>query len=110
MKAHLDREAPDRSAGKEGGHTIYDPPNASRFLQGITEKTLANWRCEGNGPKFVKIGGKVAYFEKDLIAFLESRRFSSTSDYAARSTKRKRKKRPASESSTPSVATAETGA
>ena len=27
----------------------------------VTEKTLANWRCSGDGPRYIKIGGKVAY-------------------------------------------------
>ena len=32
-----------------------------RWLGLVTEKTLANWRCVGDGPRYTKIGGKVAY-------------------------------------------------
>lgn len=50
---------------------------------GIQPKTLANWRCRGRGPAFVKIGGHVRYRPQDLKAFLDSRVFSSTSDFSA---------------------------
>lgn len=49
---------------------------------GIQPKTLANWRCSGRGPAFVKIGGHVRYRPQDLKTFLDSRVFASTSDYA----------------------------
>jgi hypothetical protein len=91
MKVHTATEdRPERLSGQESGLIVHDPPSAGRFLQDTSVKTLANWRCDGIGPPFIKIGGKVAYFEKDLIAFLESRRFSSTTDYTVRATKRKK--------------------
>ena len=52
-------------------------------LCGIKPKTLANWRCTGVGPAFVKVGHHIRYRPQDLQAFLDSRVFKSTSDYSA---------------------------
>lgn len=42
---------------------------------GIPEKTLANWRCQGNGPKYLKLGGKhVRYDWADVNAWLDGQR------------------------------------
>ena len=35
--------------------------------------TLAHWRSEGRGPKFIKLGSKVAYRGRDLNEWLASR-------------------------------------
>lgn len=42
-------------------------------------QTRARWRCEGQGPAFVKLGRRVAYLGRDLISYVERRRVSSTS-------------------------------
>jgi predicted site-specific integrase-resolvase len=36
------------------------PQEAARFL-GFSAKTLANWRYEGKGPKWVRRGGRIFY-------------------------------------------------
>jgi predicted DNA-binding transcriptional regulator AlpA len=37
----------------------------------ISEKTLANWRCDGNkGPTFIKIGGRVFYVAVEVDAWI----------------------------------------
>lgn len=42
-------------------------PRDVSISYGISEGTLANWRCHRVGPKFYKLGGrKIAYFSKDL--------------------------------------------
>jgi hypothetical protein len=88
MKAHLlKEERPDASSDQEGGPIIYGTEQAAKFLNGIKPKTLDNWRHRGCGPAYIKIGARIGYLEKDLIAFLERRRFTSTSDYAARRAK-----------------------
>lgn len=55
-------------------------------LLGITPNTLKFWRHKGRGPTFVKFGDSpragVAYDEADVIAWRESRKFSSTSAYS----------------------------
>jgi hypothetical protein len=63
----------------------YLPPEAaSRVLGGIAVQTLARWRCEGTGPKFCKVGRRVVYSVEDLAAWVASRKFSSTSESAAK--------------------------
>jgi len=34
---------------------------ADRYNNAITVRTLANWRSIGQGPDYIKIGGKVMY-------------------------------------------------
>ena len=41
-----------------------DPKNASTYC-GLSVKTLAMKRCNGTGPKFVKLG-RIFYFREDL--------------------------------------------
>lgn len=48
---------------------------------GLSVSTLAKMRVRGDGPVFVKLGGKkVAYSESDLTAWINANRRSSTSD------------------------------
>ena len=35
--------------------------------------TMAHWRCEGRGPRFIKIGPRVAYRGRDLNDWLAAR-------------------------------------
>jgi hypothetical protein len=46
-----------------------DSKNASLYL-GLSEKTLAMMRCQGNGPAFIK-RGRIFYFRDDLDAWLQ---------------------------------------
>ncbi len=48
-------------------------------LIGISRNTLRKWRWEGKGPKFVKLGARVAYRLEDIEAYTGSRVCSSTS-------------------------------
>jgi hypothetical protein len=52
-------------------------------LLGTKPKTLANWRCQGGGPAFLKIGRLVKYDPDDLFAWREARRVASTSQPVA---------------------------
>ena len=38
-----------------------------------TASTRAHWRCQGEGPAFVKLGSRVAYRGRDLNEWIESR-------------------------------------
>ena len=38
----------------------------------VPYSTMAHWRCEGRGPRFVKIGWRVAYRGRDLNAWLDA--------------------------------------
>lgn len=53
-----------------------DVKNAATYI-GLSEKTLAMMRCEGSGPKFIKLG-RIFYFREDLDAWIRSGRVSST--------------------------------
>ena len=46
----------------------------------IAEGTLANWRVQGRGPAFVRVGGKICYRDEDIDAFIERGVCRSTSD------------------------------
>ena len=56
-------------------------------MLGITPGTLKFWRHKGRGPRFVKLSNTpqsgVAYDEADVRAFIESRKFASTSAYSS---------------------------
>ena len=53
---------------------------------GIAPVTLRIWRVHGKGPRFVKLGDNkrsgVMYYEGDVLAWLEERKFASTSAYS----------------------------
>jgi predicted DNA-binding transcriptional regulator AlpA len=51
---------------------ILRPPAAAKYL-GNAEQTLARWRHEGVGPRFVKIGRLVGYRKSDLERWIASR-------------------------------------
>jgi predicted site-specific integrase-resolvase len=54
-----------------------DPNTLAKFLQ-ILPETLGNWRSQGKGPAFIKVGGKVMYSDEDVSAWLASRRRTRT--------------------------------
>lgn len=58
------------------------PGNAAVVL-GISEKTLANWRCNGAGPPFLKLPGRrgsVRYPLSTLLSWRNEHMRVSTSD------------------------------
>ena len=57
-----------------------DTPQAARILQ-MSERTLEKWRVTGGGPVYRKFGRRVLYADSDLLAWIESARKNSTSDY-----------------------------
>ena len=46
----------------------------------LAEGTLANWRVQGKGPTFVRLGGKICYRDEDIDAFIEGGVCRSTSE------------------------------
>lgn len=38
---------------------------------GVPVGTLANWRCDGRGPRYLKVGRHVRYRVEDLEAWLD---------------------------------------
>ena len=53
-----------------------DTKNAATYC-GLSTKTLAMWRSQGTGPKFLKLG-KVFYYREDLDAWLKRGVVNST--------------------------------
>ena len=62
----------DRTMMLSPGHT------AGRL--GVRESTLANWRWNGRGPRYCKVGSRIMYREIDLADWLETQVRQSTSD------------------------------
>jgi predicted DNA-binding transcriptional regulator AlpA len=58
--------------------TLLDTPRLAREL-GVGSSTLEKWRLKGSGPRFIRLGGKVAYDAKDVEAWLEAQKAESTS-------------------------------
>lgn len=49
----------------------------------VSEATLERWRCEGLGPKFLKLCGRVLYRQVDIDAYEESCLATSTKTVVA---------------------------
>lgn len=54
-----------------------------RYKEQISLRTLANWRCSGEGPPYMKIGGRVLYRLEDIESWEAGRRMNSLSKFAA---------------------------
>lgn len=70
------------------GCQLLNPTQAAVRL-GLSPKTLANWRCLGDGPRFVKIrcgngrGGVIRYDIREIERWVEEHTQESTSDSSA---------------------------
>lgn len=56
-------------------------PEAARLLD-LSPRTLEKHRCDGTGPIFHKLGGRVVYAVSDLHAWVEACARQSTSETA----------------------------
>lgn len=54
---------------------------------GISHRTLERWRWAGEGPRFVKLGGRVVYRLPDVEYFEQAMSCSSTTDKPAKQSK-----------------------
>ena len=54
---------------------------SARWGGRINVRTLGNWRTNGSGPKFLKLGGAVLYRLSDVEDYEARRTVSSTSKY-----------------------------
>jgi predicted DNA-binding transcriptional regulator AlpA len=58
---------------------------AAQYLK-LSQSTLNKLRCLGGGPRFAKAGPRIVIYDRaDLDAWLESRTWRSTSEYARES-------------------------
>lgn len=55
--------------------------NATAAALGVTPKALRNWRVQGRGPAFVKIGANVRYRAADIAEFIEKNTVTSTAAF-----------------------------
>lgn len=62
----------------EARATTVSPTDAAERL-GVKASTLANWRCSGGGPAYIKVGGRVRYRLVDLADWLDAQTRLSTS-------------------------------
>lgn len=46
----------------------------------VTQGTLAKWRLNGSGPRYIRVGRRIAYDPADIAAWLNVRRVTSTSE------------------------------
>ena len=49
----------------------------------ISARTLERWRWTGEGPAFLKIGGRVVYRLEDVLVYEQARQRLSTADRGA---------------------------
>jgi hypothetical protein len=54
---------------KQNGAVWMRGKEAAGYL-GVAERTLANWRSQGVGPRFYKPRGFVIYYQRDLDSWL----------------------------------------
>ena len=59
--------------------TLLTASEAARVLR-LSERTLERLRCQGLGPKFVKLGRRVLYQQDDCEAWVDKRTVASTSE------------------------------
>lgn len=50
---------------------LMSPSEVAAYLE-CSEDTLARWRCNFDGPAWVKVGGRVAYPENAIVDYLNS--------------------------------------
>jgi predicted DNA-binding transcriptional regulator AlpA len=68
---------------EELGERVYLRPHQAATATNLSQSTLAKMRMRGDGPPFLKVGGRVVLYDKrDLEAWLETRRRRSTSEVA----------------------------
>ena len=59
---------------------IREPELAAKL--GCRPNTLAKYRIRGTGPRFIKLGNRIAYDPADVDEWLERQKMTSTSDAA----------------------------
>ena len=62
------------------GKTDYLDTRAAAAHLGLSTRTLDRYRVSGEGPVFLRFGGRVRYLRGDLDAWARTRRRTSTSD------------------------------
>ena len=53
--------------------SLVDERAAAKWLGDLAPRTLANWRSQGRGPRFIRVGRLIRYDIGDLEVYLASR-------------------------------------
>lgn len=62
---------------------LLSPTDAAAHLN-CSEWTLARWRCDGTGPRFIKLGNRVRYSPVAIAEWERANEAASTSEHDAR--------------------------
>ena len=62
------------------GRNAFAPQKAVAEFLGLSERTMERLRLEGHGPAFHKFGRRVMYQWRDVLAWADAQRRTSTSD------------------------------
>ena len=86
MKTHQPplSSSPTVTAGPVGRLLPTDPdallfPAEAAYLMALSERTLEGLRVRGGGPAFFRLRRAVRYKRADVVAWIDRRRFDSTS-------------------------------
>ncbi|MEP1352704.1 MAG: helix-turn-helix domain-containing protein [Tateyamaria sp.] len=60
---------------------LLTPIELSQLIK-VPEGTIANWRCQGSGPPYTKIGNRVRYSEADVTKWINGK-YRDPADRAA---------------------------
>jgi len=71
-----------RLAPVPGG--LLDPTDTAARMK-CSEWTLARWRCDGKGPRFIKLGNRVRYSLAAIEEWEKANEAASTSEHDSRS-------------------------
>ncbi len=62
---------------------IFTPVELSQYL-GVTHQCLANWRCRGEGPRFLRVGKRIIRYRwKDVEEWMERRSGQTDAELSA---------------------------
>ncbi len=79
---HFDKRADQLIAAGQGDDTEILTANQVAMWLGVSPLWLTNGRGQGFGPKFIHVGSRtIVYMRKDVLEFLEERKFQSVKDY-----------------------------
>ena len=80
LHSRLCRAAPDGGAGAVAPDpdALLNQTACSAFV-GLADRTLERMRLDGTGPKFVRLGRRVLYRRRDVLAWVAANTHTSTS-------------------------------
>lgn len=67
----------DTSDNAPAQSPLLSPESAAAYLQ-VNPGTLANWRVQGCGPKYVRVGRRAFYRRSNLDEWIEARVYERT--------------------------------